>query len=96
VRALLFGFALTLCVPACGAMVRTFTGRSISGNCDGACERYTDCKVGSTAADRARCLEECPMVFSDSDSIAAFESLECEDVVTYVDGDAPARADLQR
>lgn len=95
-RALLLAFALTVGIPACAAMQRTFTGRNITGNCTGACERYVDCKVGATKADQNRCLEECPQVFSDSDSIAAFESLECADVVTYVDGEAPARADLRQ
>lgn len=95
-RALLLGFAVTLCIPACAAMQHTFTGRSITGNCTGACDRYVDCKVGATDADLSRCLEECPQVFSDSDSIAAFESLECVDVVAYVDGDPPARAELRK
>ncbi len=96
-RALLFfGFAVTLCIPACAAMQRTFTGRFVTGNCAGACERYIDCKVGATDADHRRCLEECPQVFSDSDSIAAFESLECADVVTFVDGETPARAELRK
>lgn len=91
------GFALMLAVmfaaSACGAMVRTFTGRRVTGTCAGACERYVECKAGSTVADETRCLAECPQVFSDSDSIGAFESLDCPDLVTYVDGNAVTRAD---
>lgn len=89
-------FALTFAAPACGAMVRTFTGRQVTGTCAGACDRYVTCKAGSTEADRTRCLTECPEVFSDSESIGAFESLDCPDLVTYVDGNADTRAELTK
>lgn len=92
---LAFCFALSLGVtaalPAC-AVMRTFTGRRVTGTCQGACERYISCKPGATVADEQRCLSECPQVFSDPDSIAAYESLECADAVGYVDGDLPTSA----
>jgi hypothetical protein len=84
-------FALTVAISAC-AVMRTFTGRRVTGTCQGACERYVSCKAGTTDIDLQRCLSECPQVFSDPESIAAFESLECADAVGYVDGDPPTRA----
>ena len=90
-RWLVFCFALTAAIPAC-AVMRTFTGRRVTGTCQGACERYVSCKAGSTDRDLQRCLSECPDVFSDPESIGAFESLECADAVGYVDGDPPTRA----
>ncbi len=81
-------------VPSCAAVMRTITGSRVTGTCEGACERYVDCKSGSTMNDQARCLRECPEVFSDSESIGAFESLECPDLVGFVDGDPAAHAEL--
>ena len=60
----------------------------VTGTCDGACAHYVSCKPGNPEADRARCLEECPQVFSDADSIMGYESLSCKDAVEYVDGEA--------
>jgi hypothetical protein len=88
-------FALTIAIPAAlpaCAVMRTFTGRRVTGTCQGACDRYVSCKAGATDGDRQRCLSECPDVFSDPESIGAFESLECADAVGYVDGDPPTRA----
>jgi hypothetical protein len=88
-------FALSVGISAASsgcAVMRTFTGRRVTGTCQGACERYTSCKAGSTVADEQRCLAECPQVFSDPESIGAFESLECADAVGYVDGDLPTSA----
>lgn len=85
--------AVALSASACGAISRTFTGRRVTGTCEGACERYLECKAGSTPADQTRCLTECPQVFSDPESIGAFESLDCPDLVTFVDGNAVTRAD---
>jgi hypothetical protein len=84
--------AVALCASACGVM-RTFSGAKVTGTCAGACAHYLDCKPGATAADRQRCNAECPEVFSDSDSLRAFESLSCSATVSYVDGDPPTTAD---
>jgi hypothetical protein len=85
------GLALGAAV-ASGCMVRRLTGPSITGTCDGACAHYVECKPGHGAADRDRCLAECPDAFSDQDSLMAYESLACEDAVEYVDGTAAKTA----
>ncbi len=92
-RALAIAFALTALVPACGAMSRTFVGRRVTGTCAGACDHYVTCKAGSTDADLSRCLAECPEVFSDGESLGAYESLDCPEAVSYVDGEPSARAE---
>lgn len=82
--------AAVLASSAC-AVVRTFTGRTVTGTCTGACDHYLRCKPGSTQQDRTRCLAECPQVFSDRDSLGAYESLDCDDAVAFVDGDPEAQ-----
>ena len=69
-----------------GCIVRRFTGPQLTGTCDGACARYLQCKVAHAGADRNRCLAECPEVFSDRDSLMAYESLTCDDAVEFIDG----------
>ena len=83
---LALGAALSLSLLGC--IVRHLTGPQLTGTCDGACAHYMQCKPGHADADRARCLAECPDVFSDSDSLMAYESLTCDDAVDYVDGHA--------
>lgn len=83
---------LGLMMPACVA-IRTFTGRRVTGTCAGACDHYVSCKANATSTDRSRCLQDCPRVFSDRESLGAFESLSCDDAVSYVDGDAISRVD---
>ncbi len=86
------GLAWTLAAPACGSAMRTITGRRVTGTCAGACDHYTTCKAGASDADLTRCLAECPDVFSDADSLAAYESLDCPEAVSYVDGEPAERA----
>jgi hypothetical protein len=63
------------------------TGPRLTGTCDGACDHYFECKGGGqTSGARARCLADCRDVFSDDESLRAFESLSCQDAVEYVDG----------
>ncbi len=91
-RRALFLLGVTALVSAC-AVVRTITGRTVTGTCEGACDHYVTCKPGAGSRDHAACLEECPQVFSDRESIGAYESLSCADAVSYVDGDPIASAD---
>jgi hypothetical protein len=70
-------------------IVRRLTGPRLTGTCSGACDHYTECKAGHGNFDKARCNSECPEVFSDSDSLMAYESLSCKDAVEYVDGTSP-------
>ena len=64
-------------------------GPRVTGTCEGACDHYLSCKGGG---DANACVAECHEVFSDPDSLRAFESLTCEDTVEYVDGPRAARA----
>lgn len=88
--AVVLGLALGAALPT-GCVVRRFTGPDLTGTCDGACAHYVQCKPGHASADRARCLAECPDVFSDRDSLMTYESLACEDAIEYVDGSTPPR-----
>jgi hypothetical protein len=78
-----------------GCIVRRIAGPQLTGTCDGACSHYVECKPGHREADRTRCVAECPDVYSDRDSLMAFESLQCQDAVEYVDG-ASTRAAVHR
>jgi hypothetical protein len=75
-----------------GCIVKRFTGPQLTGTCDGACAHYVQCKPGHGEADRTRCLAECPDVFSDQDSLMAYESLACDDAVDFIDGNAAKTA----
>lgn len=67
-------------------------GPRLTGTCQGACSHYVECKAGAGNADRKRCETECPDVFSDRDSLMAYESLSCKNAVEYVDGTQPQAA----
>jgi hypothetical protein len=82
----LIGLSMTGCV------VRRFTGPQLTGTCDGACAHYVQCKPGHGDGDRDRCMAECPEVFSDRDSLMAYESLTCDDAVDFIDGNAAKTA----
>lgn len=81
---LLLGLAISLSMIGC--VVSRLTGPRLTGTCEGACAHYVECKPGHADADRSRCTLECPGVFSDRDSLMAYESLSCDDAVEYVDG----------
>jgi hypothetical protein len=83
---------LVIAVAMVGCIVQRFTGPRLTGTCDGACAHYIQCKPGHSAADRDRCLVECPDVFSDRDSLMGFERLSCDDAVEFVDGSAAKTA----
>jgi hypothetical protein len=87
ITGLLCGLLLSLSMIGC--IVKRFTGPQLTGTCDGACAHYIQCKPGHADVDRSRCLAECPNVFSDQDSLMAYESLMCDDAVEFVDGNAP-------
>jgi hypothetical protein len=81
---LMFAGVLLLSEPAC--VRQLLIGRSNTGTCDGACDRYMECRESGTSIDKQRCLRECPEALGDPESIRAFESLSCEDVSAFVDG----------
>lgn len=63
-------------------------GRRLTGTCEGACDHYLGCKKSHEGAARTACVSECREVFQDEESLRAFESLECIDVIEYVEGDS--------
>ena len=83
-------FGMTSCI------VRTIAGSRLTGTCSGACSHYVECKSGHSDGDRSRCQSECPEVFSDRDSLMAYESLSCADAVEYVDGGHAKSANVHR
>ncbi len=90
----LFVLAFALAITSC--IVRKLTGPTITGTCSGACAHYIECKPGHLSADRTRCQTECPNVFSDRDSLMAYESLSCPNAVEFVDGSSSRAATSQR
>ena len=91
----LFAAAMILLLTSC--IVRNLvSGPRLTGTCSGACSHYVECKPGDTKADRIRCESECPGVFSDRDSLMAFESLSCANAVEFVDGTQPRAATQSR
>ena len=90
--ALGLGCGLVLSLAMIGCVVRQLTGPRLTGTCDGACAHYVQCKPGHQEADRNRCRVECPGVFSDRDSLMAYESLSCDDAVEFVAGTATRTA----
>ncbi len=84
--------AVLVAMLAASCIVRRFTGPRLTGTCAGACAHYVECKPGHSDHDGARCRAECPDVFSDRDSLMAYESLQCKDAVEYVDGSSSRAA----
>jgi hypothetical protein len=90
-RGLALGAALAggLALTGPGCFVQRLTTPRLTGTCEGACDHYAACRPD---ADRGRCLLECPEVFSDDESLRAYESLACPAAVEYVDGAHPRAA----
>lgn len=84
IRGLVLGVLIALTIASC-VVKRVFSPR-LTGTCEGACSHYVACKAGAGADDKRRCTMECPDVFSDRDSLMAYESLSCPDAVEFVDG----------
>lgn len=87
---------VVIALVAASCIVRRMTGPRLTGTCAGACSHYVECKPGHAERDRSRCAAECPAVFSDRDSLMAYESLSCQDAVEYVDGTSPRAAASSR
>ncbi len=87
----LFAVVMALLLTSC-IVKHMIAGPRLTGTCEGACAHYIQCKPGAQAEDRNRCETECPGVFSDRDSLMAYESLSCQNAVEYVDGTSPKAA----
>lgn len=94
VRGLVLGLLIAGMIAGC--VVKRLMGPRLTGTCDGACSHYVSCKAGAGPLERKRCAAECPDVFSDRDSLMAYESLSCTDAVEFVDGPAHATATSSR
>lgn len=91
IRGLVIGVLIAMTIASC--VVRNIVGGPrLTGTCDGACAHYVSCKSGAGTDARRRCNQECPEVFSDRDSLMAYESLSCADAVEYVDGSSKRTA----
>ena len=84
IRGVVMGFVIACLIASC--VVRRVMSPRLTGTCEGACAHYVGCKAGAGAAEKRRCNLECPDVFSDRDSLMAYESLSCPDAVEFVDG----------
>ena len=89
-KGIVLGILIALTLASC--IVKRFTTPRLTGTCQGVCAHYVECKPGHPKDDRARCEAECPDVFSDQDSLMAYESLSCKDAVEYIDGTAAQTA----
>lgn len=88
----LFAAAIILSLFTSCIVKHLVGGPKLTGTCGGACAHYIECKPGGTSADRTRCESECPQVFSDRDSLMAFESMSCKNTVEFVEGTQPRSA----
>ena len=93
ITAVALGLVISLALIGC--IVKRLTGPQLTGTCEGACAHYTQCKPGHGDVERTRCIAECPSVFSDRDSLMAYESLSCDNAVEFIDGKA-AKTAVQR
>ena len=87
VRAGIFATISLLAMAAACRAPAWLTGPRLTGTCDGACDHYLDCRDGDRSdAAKNRCIADCHDVFSDDESLRAYESLSCPDAVEYVEG----------
>jgi hypothetical protein len=94
VRGIVLGLALAVLIAGC-VVNRLVGGPRLTGTCEGACDHYVACKSAHSKADRARCQKECPDVFSDRDSLMAYESLECQNAIEFIDGPSERAATVK-
>jgi len=86
-RASLIALGSVIAMAAACRAPAWLTGPRLTGTCDGACDHYLDCRGGDRSdAARNHCVSECRDVFSDDESLRAYESLSCPDAVEYVEG----------
>lgn len=95
IRWLVISVLLVVVMGSC--IVRNLGGGPrLTGTCDGACAHYVECKPAHSDSDRSTCKAECPQVFSDRDSLMAYESMTCKNAVEFVDGDGQRAATTRR
>jgi hypothetical protein len=87
-RVAALGVALGLAIAGGCRFDGAWRPRRLTGTCEGACDHYLSCKRSGDSAARTACVAECREVFQDTESLRAYESLECTDAVEYVEGDS--------
>jgi hypothetical protein len=85
VGALVLGVGVAVLI-ACVHKPPDGPNRRLTGTCEGACDLYTACKRDDDASVTRACVAECQDVFTDSESLRMFESLECAKVIAFVEG----------
>jgi hypothetical protein len=85
--AVVFGLVVGIGLASC-RLDGAFRTRQLTGTCEGACDHYLSCKRSGDAVVRDACVEECRDTLQDTESLRAFESLDCRDTVEYVEGDS--------
>ena len=88
----LVGFFLLVAQMSCFYRSSRNHKRWLTGTCSGACEYYASCKEmrGDRVSNEVyeACRVECDEVFSSSETLLAFESLVCDDVIAFVEGES--------
>ena len=84
--AVVLGVLLGLGVASSCRLDGVHQRRRLTGTCEGACDHYLACKRSDSAVMRTACVDECGEVLQDPESLRAFESLECQDTIEYVEG----------
>jgi hypothetical protein len=84
---------LILALNGCVSRAQPTRGRVIGGTCESTCNRYRQCKHGLSEEQLASCVSDCRLIFSedgetDQSALRQLESLECRDLVAYIDGDS--------
>lgn len=87
---LLLLLGLLVVESACVRSGQPSPRKRLTGTCDGVCNYYAACKTarGKPVSDRttAVCRSECKFVFSSPYTRLAYESLRCEDAITFIEG----------
>jgi hypothetical protein len=73
--------ATSTCMRQPGAAQRTVTG-----TCQGACDLYLSCKRDDDEQRWTACMNECNDFFASEQALREFERMECEDVISFVEG----------
>jgi hypothetical protein len=71
----------TMCVRQPGA-----AQRNVTGTCQGACDYYLACKRDDDTQRWSACMTDCNEFFSNEQALREFERMECDAVVSFVEG----------
>ncbi len=89
---LAIALAIALAAGAC-VKRQTLGSQQVTGTCEGACEHYVSCKKSDDPALLRRCVRECRSFYTDdsgaedAETLGLFERLDCEETVSFVEGE---------